>query len=98
MCVVVDITNPLGDDDAFVRVTTCQTREKLRNIALWTGTDQDVCSYDCASTAMKEFDVWLLAVADRGFLRLVVYPEADTGFVMKSTASGMRCSVKLSRS
>ena len=47
---------------------------------------------------MKEFDVWHLAVADRGFLRLVVPREADTGFVKKSTASGMRCSVKVSRS
>ena len=47
---------------------------------------------------MKEFDVWLLAVADRGFLRLVVYPEDDTGFVKKSTASGRRWSVKVSRS
>ena len=28
---------------------------------------------------MKEVDVWPLAVADRGFLRLVVYPEDDTG-------------------
>ena len=73
-------------------------REKSRNAALWTGTDQDVRSYDCASTAMKEFDVWHLAVADRGFLRLVVYPEADTGFVKKSTASGMRWSVEVSRS
>ena len=47
---------------------------------------------------MKEFDVWLLAVADRGFLRLVVYPDADIGFVKKSTASGVRCCVKVSRS
>ena len=98
MSVVGDITNPPGDDDAFVKVGTCRTREKSRNAALWTGTDQDVCSCDCASTAMKEFDVWLLAVADRAFLRLVVYPEADTGFVKKSTASGMRCSDTVSRS
>ena len=96
--VVVDIANRPGDDDAFVKVATCRTREKSRNPALWTGTDQDVCSYDCASTAMKEFDVWHLAVANMGFLRLVVYPEADTGFVKKSTASGMRWSVKVSRS
>ena len=74
-------------------------RKKSRNAALSkTPTDQDVCSYDCASTALKEFDVWHLAVADRGFLRLVVYPEANTGFVKKSAASGMRWSVKVSRS
>ena len=42
--VVVDITNPPGDDDAFV--ATCRTREKSRNAAFWTRTDQDVCSYD----------------------------------------------------
>ena len=96
--VVVDITNPPGDDDAFVKVATCRTREKSRNAALWTGTDQDVCSYNCASTALKEFDVWHLAVADRGFPRLVVYPEAVTDFVKKSTASGMRWSVEVSRS
>ena len=47
---------------------------------------------------MKEYDVWHLAVADRGFLRVVVYPEADTGFVKMSTASGMRWSVKVTRS
>ena len=75
-------------------MATCRTREKARNAALWSGTDQDVCSYDCANTAMKEFDVWHLAVADRGCLRLVVFPEADIGFVKKSTASGMRWSVK----
>ena len=44
--VVDDIDNPPGDDDAFVKVATCRTREKFRNAALCTGTDQDVCSYD----------------------------------------------------
>ena len=32
--VVVDISNPLGDDHAFVKVATCRTREKSRNAAL----------------------------------------------------------------
>ena len=96
--VVVDITNPPGDDHVFVKVATCRTRERSRNAALWTGKNQEVCSYDCVSTSMKEFDVWHLAVADKSFLLQVVCPEADTGFVKKSTASGMRWSVEVSRS
>ena len=28
-------------------------RERSRNTALWTGTDRDVCSNDCASTAVR---------------------------------------------
>ena len=39
---------------------------------------------------MKEFDVWHLTVAERGFLRLVVYPEDDTGFANKATTSGIK--------
>ena len=36
-----------------MKVPTCRTRERDREIPLWTGTDQDVCSDDCASTAVR---------------------------------------------
>ena len=50
--VVVDITNPPGDDDTFVKVATCRSTEKSRNAALWTGTVSGcmlvrVCKYCC---------------------------------------------------
>ena len=35
------------------KVPTCWTKQKSRNTALWTGTGRDVCSNDCASTAMR---------------------------------------------
>ena len=32
---------------------TCRTRERSRNTALWTGTNRDACSNDCASAAVR---------------------------------------------
>ena len=36
-----------------MKVPTCRTRERSRSTALWTGTEQDVCSHGCASTAAR---------------------------------------------
>ena len=36
-----------------MKVPTSSTKQKSRNTALWTGTDQNVCSNGCASTAMR---------------------------------------------